>query len=87
MNITTNSRSNHSEAYTVVTSGVMINKPKNTHSDISHRLHNLPVNEQDKEKFETQSKSNIAQVMATHKKLQKLKWDILKRKATNDKMN
>jgi hypothetical protein len=50
MNITTNSRSNQSETYTVATSGVMIN-----------RLHTLPVTEQDKEKFETQSKSNIAQ--------------------------
>jgi len=50
MTITTNSRSNHSEAYTLATSGVMIN-----------RVHNLPVTEQDKEKFETQSKSNIAQ--------------------------
>jgi hypothetical protein len=25
--------------------------------------------------------------MDTHKELEKLKWDILKRKATNDKMN
>jgi hypothetical protein len=37
-------------SYTVATSGVMIN-----------RLHTLPETEQDKEKFETQSKSNIAQ--------------------------
>ena len=50
MNIITNLRSNHSEAYNVATSGVMIN-----------RLHTLPVTEQDKEKFETQSKSSIAQ--------------------------